>query len=394
MNDAAQTQTPAEPGGDAIVARLVGFVSFLKANDFLVGIPEELDTLRLADQGTLLNPSRLKWGLQALLCSSADNWQRFDDLFEAYWHAPNRTMQVQASQSQTLERQDGGGNGGAGNTGAPSAAEQAGHGEDNDLDGGASKGGASHQAISASTDFRFLRNDDEQQAMERLISRMARRMRRVLSRRQRVARQGRRLHLRHTLRNSLRYGGMPLDLAWQTPRRTLPRMIIILDVSRSMSLYSTFFLRFARSIVGAFKQADVFVYHTDLVHVTSALTENDSVRMKEKLALMSQGWSGGTRIGDCLTQFNQRYGRRLVNSRTQVMIVSDGYDTGSPDVLASALKQMHQRARKIIWLNPLLGRDQYQPVAQGMQAALPYLDVFAPAHNLQSLLALEQELLR
>ncbi|WP_037337639.1 vWA domain-containing protein [Saccharospirillum impatiens] len=382
-----------DTGGEAVVHRLVGFLRFLNANDFHIGVPEELDALRLARQGLLMEPRRLRWGLRALLCSGATDWRRFDDLFDAYWRKANRKVEVRASASRKIDRQsETSGSGGPGGS-TPQAAEQAGEGEDNDLPGGGSKGGASRQAINATTDFRFLVHDDQQREMEQLIQRMARRMRRVQSRRQRVSRQGRRLHMRRTLRNSLKYGGMPLDLSYQQSKRMLPRMVVILDVSRSMSLYSTFFLRFARCLTGAFKQAEVFVVHTQLVHVTRALIESDSVRMREKLALMSQGWSGGTRIGDCLVEFNQRYGRRLISRRTQVMIVSDGYDTGEPGVLAQSLRQIQRRAQKVIWLNPLLGRDSYLPVATGMQAALPFLDVFAPAHNLQSLLALETELL-
>lgn len=382
-----------DSGGDAIVHRLVGFLRFLNANDFHIGVPEELDALRMAKQGLLMQPRRLRWGLRALLCSGANDWRRFDELFDAYWRKANRQVEVRSSTSQKMDRQsDGKGTGGPGGTN-PQAAEQAGEGEDNDLDGGGSKGGASRQAVSTTTDFRFLVHDDQQREMEQLIQRMARRMRRVLSRRQKVSRQGRRLQMRRTLRNSLKFGGTPLELSFQQSKRTLPRMVVILDVSRSMSLYSTFFLRFARCLTGAFKQAEVFVVHTQLVHVTQALMESDSVRMREKLALMAQGWSGGTRIGDCLVEFNQQFGRRLINRRTQVIIVSDGYDTGEPSVLGESLRQIHRRANKVIWLNPLLGRDGYQPVAVGMQAALPFLDVFAPAHNLQSLLALEAELL-
>ena len=376
------------------IERLVGFVRFLRGNDFAIGVAEELDVMRLADQGALLHNQHLFWGMRAILCSGADEWKRFTDLFDAYWRKPNRTTQVRSSPGKNMQQQDRalGQDGNRGNI--SSAAEQTGEGEDSNNEGGASQGGASYSAVNQTTDFRMLTNDQDQRDMEQLIQRMARRIRKVMARRQRLAKQGRRLHLRQTMRNSLRYGGMPLKLAYRQSRRTLPRLVMILDVSRSMSIYSTFFLRFARSLVAAFKHADVFVYHTHLVQVTGALIESDTVRMQEKLTLMSQGWSGGTRIGDCLNEFNQGYGRRLVNSRTQVIIVSDGYDTGDPDALAGALQQIQKRAKKLIWLNPLLGRDSYEPIAQGMQAALPYLDLFAPAHNLKSLLALEGVLMK
>ena len=177
-------------------------------------------------------------------------------------------------------------------------------------------------------------------------------------------------------------------------KKQAPRLILLLDVSRSMSLYSFLFLRFARGIIEAFKDSDAFVYHTRLVHVTDALRERDMTKSKEKLALMSSGWSGGTRIGECLQMFNHEYGRRIVNSRSIVMIISDGYDTGEPKQLTEQLQQLKQRARKIVWLNPLLGRDGYEPIAKGMQAALPLLDLFSSAHNLESLMKLEPELMK
>jgi len=166
----------------------------------------------------------------------------------------------------------------------------------------------------------------------------------------------------------------------------------LLDVSRSRSLYSYLFLRFARGIVGAFKNADAFVYHTRLVHVTDALIENDINIVKKKLEMMSAGWSGGTRIGECLEKFNEDYGRHIITSHSVVIIFSDGLDTGTPESLTKQLSFIKNRARKLVWLNPLLGRDGYEPIAKCMQAALPHLDLFASAHNLESLMALESHL--
>ena len=117
-------------------------------------------------------------------------------------------------------------------------------------------------------------------------------------------------------------------------------------------------------------------------------------RAVDKLALMAQGIGGGTRIGDCLATFNRWHARRVINSRTAVMIVSDGYDTGTPERLGEEMRRLRRRCRRIIWLNPLIGWRDYSPQARGMQAALPYVDLFAPAHNLESLAALAPYLAR
>lgn len=376
-----------------LIARLTGFIRFMRGNGYQVGVQEELDALRIAEHDDILNRQRLRWGLRALLCSSNEEWERFDELFDAYWKPANSSREVPATHARRLDSRHGLG-GEQGNRSQVAEADQAEQGDDADAGKGGSKGGASAQESLASTDFRFILDQSQMLQMEHLVERLAKRMRRRLTRRQRAQNKGRRIHLRHTIRNSLRYGGMPLELSYVQRKRNLPRLILLLDVSRSMSLYSYLFLRFARGIVGVFKDADAFVYHTRLTHITDALRDRDLLRVKEKLALVSEGWSGGTRIGECLEHFNRHYGHRIVNSRSVVVVVSDGYDTGEPEVLGKSLQQIKQRARKVVWLNPLLGRDGYEPIAGGMQAALPQIDLFASAHNLESLLALEKYLVK
>jgi uncharacterized protein with von Willebrand factor type A (vWA) domain len=186
-----------------------------------------------------------------------------------------------------------------------------------------------------------------------------------------------------TARRSVSHGGVPIELAFRKRRRTPPRLVLLLDVSRSMNLYSFFFLRLARALQGVKLDAQVFIWHTRLSGVTGALRDADPWRAQERLQMLSAGWAGGTRIGECLTQFEREHSR-IVHKRTALMIVSDGYDTGSPQVLAGVLKRLRRRARRVVWLNPIAGRPGYQPVASGMQAALPHLDLHVPAHNFAS----------
>lgn len=375
---------------EMLVTRLLGFVRLVRDHGFAVGVREGLDTLRIAKRGLLLDPQRLRWGLRSLLCSNLDEWRRFDALYDAYWRPVRRTTRVEPSPGAPLDGRDelaGGGRGGD-----VTAADQPQPGDEAGAAAGGARGGASHREAEAAADFRFLADARQMRRMEQLVERLAQRMRRRILRRQRVARDGRRVHLRRTLRRSLRYGGTPLELAFRRRRRQLPRLIVLLDVSRSMSLYSFLFLRFARGLLGAFHDAQAFVFHTRLVPVSEALREADLVRVKDKLAIIALGWSGGTRIGECVQAFNREHAPRLLNSRAVVVIVSDGLDTGAPALLAGELKRMRRRARRIVWLNPLLGRDGYEPRAGAMQAALPFLDVFAPAHSLESLEALEAQL--
>jgi uncharacterized protein with von Willebrand factor type A (vWA) domain len=171
-------------------------------------------------------------------------------------------------------------------------------------------------------------------------------------------------------------------------------LLILLDVSGSMSLYTSVFVRFIHGVLDQFREAEAFLFHTRLTHVSPALREKDVGRALERLSLLAQGAGGGTRIGDCLASFNRWHAKTLLHGRTCVMIISDGYDTGTPATLGEEMRQLARRCRRIVWLNPMLGWEGYQPSARGMQAALPYVDLFAPAHNLESLAALEPYLAR
>ncbi|HYA79759.1 MAG TPA: VWA domain-containing protein, partial [Methylocystis sp.] len=151
---------------------------------------------------------------------------------------------------------------------------------------------------------------------------------------------------------------------------------------------------FIHAVVDSFRDAEAFIFHTSLAHVSHALRERDVTRAVNRLALLAKGMGGGTRIGECLGAFNRWHAQRVLNSRAAVIIVSDGYDTGDPERLGLEIARLARRCRRIAWLNPLLGWRDYAPTARGMQAALPYLDLFAPAHNLESLAALESYLVR
>ena len=164
-----------------------------------------------------------------------------------------------------------------------------------------------------------------------------------------------------------------------------PRLVLLLDVSRSMAAYSFFYLRLARALGAELSDVHSFIFHTRMTAVSRALHDPDPWRAQEQLHLLAQGWAGGTRIGESLAQFNREHAPRLVHSRTAVVILSDGYDTGDPALLAQSLAQLRRRARRIVWLNPLCSQPGYAPVSQGMQAALPHLDLLAPAADLDSI---------
>ena len=363
------------------VARLGGFAGFLHANGFAVGTGESLQVLHTARQVGVLDRHALRLSLQALLCGRRDEWRRFDDLFDA-WFMPANRWQAPQTREKKLRHGQG--------PVQPSTGEQA----NDDDDALRPRDAASREQRLGSTDFRQLNDRTQTLEIEALMRRLARRLRPVPIRREQSAAMGRHLDLRSTIRRSVVTGGTPLHLAWRRPRRVRPRLVLLIDVSRSMAPYAFFYLRLARALGAELNDVRSFIFHTRITAVTQALQDPDPWRAQERLHLLAQGWGGGTRIGESLAQFNREFAPRAVHSRTAVLILSDGYDTGEPEQLSMALSQLRRRARRIVWLNPLLGRPGYAPVSQGMLAARPHVDLLAPGADLQSMAAVLPQLLQ
>jgi uncharacterized protein len=382
------------------VVRVAGFARTLRDNGFKIGLAETQDALLLLASPAGRRPDSLKPALRALFCATRSDWERFDEIFDAFWRGDGmrrrRAMTgVAGAGPATAKRrlaeatvpQD-----------ALGLAERAGRRSD-DYGGTAAEGharreGASRAEMLSSTDLRHIVDPDEIAATHALAARLARTMRARLVRREQVRRRGRRLDLRRTIHRNVSHGGTPIELAWRRRKIKPLRLVVLLDASGSMNLYTAFFVRFLHGVVDSFREAEAFVFHTRLAHVSPSLRDRDVTRAVDKLSLMAQGIGGGTRIGESLATFNRWHARRVINSRTAVMIVSDGYDTGPPKTLGEQMRRLRRRCRKIIWLNPLIGWRDYAPQARGMQAALPFVDLFAPAHNLASLAAIEPYLSR
>jgi uncharacterized protein with von Willebrand factor type A (vWA) domain len=367
--------------GAALQARLSGFAGFLRANGFATGGADSLAVLDATIRTGVLDPRLLRWSLKALLCGRGDEWRRFDTLFDAYFLPPNKTIFVDSNAAAAATRDAPGGV----HDDDSGDAAAGGRGADSDDDTGAARHGASREESLASMDFRNLNQAEHARAIEALMRRFARRMKHLQLRREARAHRGRRLDLQGTIRQSVASGGTPLTLAFKRRRRLRPRLILLLDVSRSMSLYSFFYLRLARALCAELADVHCFIFHTRMTGVAEALRDPDPWRSQEKLHLMAAGWAGGTRIGECVRDFNRGEGARLVHSRTGVIIVSDGYDTGEPELLSQTLETLRRRSRRLVWLNPLLGQPGFTPESRGMRAALPHLDLLAPGADLASI---------
>ena len=360
--------------GAVLRTRLIGFAGFLHANGF-----GSSDATRIVEAALRVGPfdgDMLRWSLKALLCSRGDEWRRFDALFDAYFRRPNTRAYfdrpdhyVKAKAARGIE---------AGDVEVPAANEDVPDGDDCN----ALRQSASPNESLTSTDFRDLHCADDVRAIEVLMRRFARRLKHVRLRREGYIARGRTLDLPRTIRRSIDSGGTPFRLLHRDRRRVRPRLVLLLDVSRSMNQYSFFHLRLARALVTELTDIHCFIFHTSITGIGAALRDPDPWRSQERLHLLSAGWGGGTRIGECLCDFNTRHAPRLVHSRTGVIIVSDGYDTGELETLARALASLRKRARRVVWLNPLLNQPGFEPRSRGMQAALPHLDALLPGADL------------
>jgi uncharacterized protein with von Willebrand factor type A (vWA) domain len=370
---------PAPDLGAVLRARLTGFPGFLRANGYGVGGADSVRVMETAARTGILDQQILRWSLKALLCGRGDEWRRFDALFDAYFLPPNKSIFAQSNIPAAGAREA---RPGSGDEDANESAAGSGHGIAGDEDEGEARHGASREESLASTDFRKLNEAEHARDIEALMRRFARRLKHLYLRREARLHHGRRLDLQGTIRQSVASGGTPLRLAWKDRRRVRPRLVLLLDVSRSMSLYSFFYLRLARALCGELADVHCFVFHTRITGVGEALRDADPWRAQERMHLLAAGWGGGTRIGECLRDFNRGEGARLVHSRTGVIVVSDGYDTGEPELLSDALATLRRRSRRMVWLNPLLNQQDFRPESRGMQAALPHLDLLAPGADL------------
>lgn len=359
------------------IETLVTFCRELREHGVSVTSAEEIaaaTALQLIDTN---DRNEVFLSLRSVLTTSVDDFPVFAELFERFWTNSSRPYRQVVSPRQAA--------GGLAFFLENWTNSLRSDGEPIDLP-------CANEAEScAEKDFSTFSND-ELEEISKLARRMVRRLARNPSRRWRPVRRGEKVNLRRSLRLSLKTGGELIDLAYKERRPKRTKLFVICDVSGSMDVYGRLLLQFVYGLQNSFARVESFVFATSLQRITGELKNKTYKRALDRLANNVQGWSGGTRIGASLASFNAQWLRRI-DKRTVVIILSDGWDTGEPEQLAAVLSQLKDRAGRLIWLNPLLGSSDYQPLTRGMQAALPFINVFAPAHNLASLRALEPHLI-
>jgi uncharacterized protein with von Willebrand factor type A (vWA) domain len=366
-----------------LVQRTVALCRQLRSRGMRVTTGHAMDAVRALRCGSLESRQRAYLALRCVLVSRPEEVEIFDEAFAALFASPEQAVGPQGP--SLIQR------GPPPARTAPSLSSWGEHGDGGGEEEPEEVPTASDRAAVAGKDFSTF-GAEELAEIQQLARRIARRLAARPSRRWKSSRRGPRLDLRRTIRRSLSNAAETLELRFRRRKPRKTRIVAICDVSGSMDLYSRFLLQFLYALQGTVARVESFVFATELRRVTGLLKEPEYARALSGLATEVRDWSGGTRIGECLAAFNRDW-LRLVDGRTVLVILSDGWDTGDPALLGAEMETLHLRSRRVIWLNPLLGSPGYEPLTQGMQAALPYVSVFAPAHNLLALRALERHLL-
>jgi uncharacterized protein with von Willebrand factor type A (vWA) domain len=360
---------------EGLTAQLARFAQALRGEGLRVGVGDELDAATALTLVDLLDRAEVHRALRIAFKVPREAWSAFDRLFERYWAgAPSPRPQAnwpRESRGAVQWRWDGE----RVRVGVPETERETPSGDDP---------GYSPEALLRKKPFDEL-SQPEIDAMHRMLARLVPRLATRRSRRLVPTHARGVADLRRSFRRALASDGDFLRLARRARAIDEPHLVLLYDTSGSMDSHARVFLPFAFALRRTMKRAEIFAFNTHLVRVTRAISPAQVERTLARLAGEVPDWSGGTRIGASLAEFVAQYQEALIRPDTTVVIVSDGLDRGDAAVLEDAMRRLRARAGKIVWLNPLLGDPRYRPEAAGMRAALPFVDHFGAAHNLQSL---------
>ncbi len=372
-----------------LAENVLGFIEALRIGGIEVTVAQALDAARALEHVDLGRREDVRAALASTLLVDVEHRRLFDAVFEVFWSLipPPEAQLPPPTGLEGSRPLDG-----------PTARQQQ-RAMTGDVYGGnasappeASPQSYSEADLITSKDFSTL-HGDELRRVRRLIREIAAQLSAAVSRRSRADRHGRAIDLRRSLRLAARGDGELRTLARRQPTHRRTDVVVLADVSGSMDRYSDFLVQFVYGLQQELRGVSTFVFSTRLFEVTPMLRARSLEGALRLIEHGVDGWSGGTQIGESIGEFNRRYARERVRRRTVVIVLSDGWDRGTGEQLAREMAMLRRRARRVIWLNPLLGHDEYQPLAQGMAAALPYCDDFLPAHNVDSLAAFGRHLL-
>ena len=360
-------------------ANLVAFCRHLRQHDFTIGISEEKDALLAIN---LVNPfessENLALCLQATLCKTLFQLKQFPKLYQNYWRELDQAVDSKIREKEEkaeVTKQS---------TKKPSlqALKNWLHGNKNTetletatySDGGF--GNATEQVAFSS---------QEMKAVFQLVQKLVRKIANRRSRRYQTTKKKAILDLKKSIRKNIVRNAEIVDVLYKRKKKDNIKVVLLCDVSRSMELYSRFFIQFMYAFHSLFPKVETFAFATALHHISKELNKNSVNKSLQEVINKIPDWSGGTKIGASLQQFNEAFGHKYLTSKTLVIVLSDGWDTDEVDLVGENMKLIHRKAMKVLWLNPLAGSGDWQPEVRGMKAALPYVDALLPFHNVESL---------
>jgi len=357
---------------DAVVRHVVTFGRVLREVGLEVGPGRVADALRGLDVVDLTRQEDVYFALRQTLVARHDELDLFDRAFNA-WFLRAPVLPPVRSTEGPVEQQVVG----------ESLSDEAGGEQDEEMGDPLELGASGHELL-REKDFAEM-TPDEYRRVRRLIAAIAGNRPLRASRRRRSDPRGDRLDMRRLIRQSLRTGGDPVDRPYRA-RKDVPRKLVVLcDVSGSMDAYARALVLFLHAAVGSGPGVEAFAFGTRLSRLTPELGTRDPEAALEKCTEAVTDWGSGTRIGASLKEFNDLYGKRALSRGAVVVIVSDGWERQDPELVGREMARLARAAYAVVWVNPLKGNPDYQPLAGGMRAALPYIDRFLSGHNLRSL---------
>ncbi len=365
-------------------SHLTRFCRALRQHGLLVGPLETADAVRGLGAVDVMDRGRVYWTLRSVLVSRREETPIFDDLFERLWdfepipvRQPGGQVDPRIGGPKELRRPP-----------RPTVLEHDPGSEDIAVQ--VQRSGASGTEAKSETDLSVLK-PDELAELSRIAARMVRALASRPGRRRRPHKRKGKVDLRSAFRLSLSTGGEPIRLPRRRRVPRMPRLLVLLDVSGSMDRHTQLLLQLVYAVSQHTKRVESFAFSTSVTRVTRQMQAPSFGEVLRRVSAAVDHWSGGTRIGESLARVNEAH-EEYQDRHTTVFLLSDGWDTGEPDLLAQELRRMRRRVRSIVWLNPLLGTADYQPLTRGLQAALPHVDHFVSARDINQLKKLPQVL--
>ncbi len=368
-------------------ANLVAFCRFLRERNYGIGVREESDVLLAIEQlAPYDTPELMQQCMKSVLCRSPRDLLQFDDLYKQYWRELDRAINSKIKEEPEITKSSS-----SAKKKAPSIQALKNWLYGNKTEETTEVATYSAGSVLSKHELAAF-SEEELREIYRIVKLIAQALANRKSRRYTSVKHAAQFDMRSTLRRNMRRGGEILHPAYRKRKKQDVSVVLICDVSKSMDLYSRFLIRFLYAFQNSYKKINSFVFSTSLYAIKKDLLDKSIDDALQRLMDTVPDWSGGTRIGASLDTFCTHYAHKMLVGNTIVVILSDGWDTGEADVLERSMRHIHRKATQVVWLNPLAGSAEWTPEVLGMKTAMPYIDVFAPAFDVESLRAVVERL--